>query len=250
MNRHQGKVAVVTGGSSGMGLATARRLLEEGARVAIVAREGAALERATSDLNGGERLLPIEADLSKLDEIQAALSRAHVNMGRMDILFANAGIGVFKPVDDFTEAEFDSQVALNFKGVFFTVQRALPLVNYGASIVLNASWTLHRALPSSTVYSATKAAVHNLARTLAVALAARHIRVNSVSPGFINTGQFNEAKLGVEGALRRKAHVPAGRFGTADEVATVVSFLASEEASYITGQDFVIDGGMVTALLP
>lgn len=153
-------------------------------------------------------------------------------------------------MEDTTEADFDSQVALNFKGTFFTVQRALPLVNDGASIVLNASWRLHRALPSSTVYSATKAAVHSLARTLAVALAARHIRVNSVSPGFINTGQFNEGRLGAERARSRKAHVPIGRFGTADEVATVVSFLASEEASYITGQDFLIDGGMVTAFLP
>ena len=159
-------------------------------------------------------------------------------------------MGVFKPLEDITEADFDRQVAINFKGVFFTVQRALPFINDGASVILNASWTLHRALPSATVYSATKAAVHNLARTFAVALASRRIRVNSVSPGFINTGQFNEAKLGVEGARSRKAHVPFGRFGTPDEVASVVSFLASEEAAYITGQDYLVDGGMISAFLP
>ena len=182
MNKHHDKTAVITGGSSGMGLATARLLLDEGARVAIIARGKAGLAKATADLNRGADLLAIEGDLSQLTVIDQSLKQVSQVFGPIDILFVNAGTGQFKPAQEFTEADFDSVVALNFKGAFFAIQKALPLLRDGGSIVLNASWTLHRAMAASTVYSATKAAVHNLARTFAVALAARRIRVNSVSP--------------------------------------------------------------------
>jgi NAD(P)-dependent dehydrogenase (short-subunit alcohol dehydrogenase family) len=137
-------------------------------------------------------------------------------------------------------------VALNFKGVFFTVQKALPLMRDGGAIVINASWTLHRAMTTGAVYAATKAAAHNLARTFATSLAPRGIRVNSISPGFINTGQFNEKTVGADKARRYTAQVPLGRFGEADKVAAVVAFLVSPQASYLTGH-IVIDGGMVPA---
>ena len=233
-----------------MGLATARLLLDEGAKVAIVASGAARLEAAERELDRGNRVLAINADLSGVEAIGKALAQAHGALGPIDILFANAGIGLFKPIEEITEAEFDKIIDLNFKGVFFTVQKALPLLGGEASIILNASWTLHRALPLSTVYSASKAAVQNLARTFATALAERGVRVNSISPGYINTAQFNEASIGEEQVRIRNAHVPLGRFGTVEEVARVVSFLASSDSGYVTGQDYLIDGGMVSAFLP
>jgi len=246
--KHRGKVAIVTGGSSGMGFATARLFLKEGAKVAIVAHGSERLQQAARELEGGDSLIAIEADLSRLAGVEETIAKVSSTFGRTDILFLNAGAGTFKPVEEFTEEQFDSLVNLNFKGIFFMVQRALPIMNDGGAIVLNASWTLHRAMPLSSVYSATKAAIHNLARTFATAFAARRIRVNSISPGFINTEQFNEQKIGEERARRAKAQVPLARFGTADEIAHVVSFLASDEASYVTGQDLVVDGGLVSSI--
>jgi NAD(P)-dependent dehydrogenase (short-subunit alcohol dehydrogenase family) len=233
-----------------MGLATARRLLDEGAKVAIVASDKDGLAKAEADLDRGDAVLSIEADLAGLQGVDEALNRAHAGLGPLDIVFVNAGIGRFKSFEDITEDDFDAMTALNFKSVFFTVQKALPLLSPGAAIILNASWTLHRALPDSTVYSATKAAVHNLARTFSVALAPRGIRVNSISPGFVNTGQFNEASIGAEKAKLDKSHVPLARFGRPEDIAGVVSFLASDAACYVTGQDFLVDGGMVSAFLP
>lgn len=250
MAKHTEKVAIITGGSSGMGLATARLLLEEGARVAIVARGKEGLASATRDLRGGNRLLAIDCDIAKIDALTACVEEVTGAFGRIDILFANAGIGLFQTPEAVTEDDFDKLVEVNFKGTFFTIQKSLPALNDGASDILNASWTLHRAMADCSVYSATKAAVHNLARTFAVALVSRRIRVNSISPGFINTGQFNEEKLGKEAADKYKAHVPLGAFGTVEDIARAVSFLASIEAAYITGQDYLLDGGMVSAFLP
>jgi NAD(P)-dependent dehydrogenase (short-subunit alcohol dehydrogenase family) len=174
-----------------------------------------------------------------------AIGRRH---GRLDVVFANAGVGVFKPTAGITERDFDYSVDVNFKGVFFTIQKALPLMTSGGAIVINASWTVHRGNGILSLYSATKAAVHNLARTLAADLAPHGIRVNSISPGYIDTPMYPEAALTDQEAAQVTSRVVAGRFGRSQEVAAAVAFLASDEASYINGQDLLIDGGLVNAI--
>ncbi|MBV9836491.1 MAG: SDR family oxidoreductase [Solirubrobacterales bacterium] len=241
------RVAFVTGGSSGMGYATAQALLAQRARVAIIARPGDRLQQARRELESHGEVVAIGADLSQVAKIDSALQQAHRALGAIDIVFTNAGTGEFSAVEEITETDFDAVVALNFKGVFFTIQRALPLMNDGGSIILNASWTMHRAMDTGAVYAASKAAVHSLARSFASSLAPRRIRVNSISPGFINTGQFNEQTAGEQKTRRYKRQVPLERFGEAEEIAEVVAFLASPQASYNTGQDILIDGGLVNS---
>ncbi|MEU9851733.1 glucose 1-dehydrogenase [Streptomyces sp. NPDC047974] len=245
MKRFTDHTVLITGGTSGMGLATARRLLDEGAHVVVTGRDEARLAQAAVELDAGERLLTVRADVADLDGLNALMRRVETWRGDLDVVFANAGTGVFKPGADITEADFDHSVDVNFKGVFFTVQKALPLLKDGGAIILNASWTLHRGLPVASVYSATKAAVHNLARTLGSDLAPRAIRVNSVSPGYIDTEMYRGAVPDPEADARNAAQVPLGTIGHADQVAAAVAFLASDDASYITGQDLVIDGGLV-----
>lgn len=164
------------------------------------------------------------------------------------MVFANAGVGVFQPSAEVTEDDFDQIVGVNFKGVYFTIQKAVPLLADGGAIVINASWTLHRGLAVASVYSASKAAVHNLARTLSADLAPRRIRVNSVSPGFIDTPMFRGAAPSEEEAAAYAGQTVAGRLGTSEDVARAVAFLASDDASYITGQDLLVDGGLVTSI--
>ncbi|MFH9736726.1 SDR family oxidoreductase [Streptomyces roseolus] len=245
MKRFTRHTVLITGGTSGMGLATARRLLDEGAHVAITGRDEGRLAKAAVELDAGERLLTVRADAADLADLDVLMRRVETWRGSLDVVFANAGTGVFKPSADITEADFDHSTDVNFKGVFFTVQKALPLLRDGGAIVLNASWTLHRGLPVASVYSATKAAVHNLARTLGSDLAPRGIRVNSVSPGYIDTDMYRGAHPDPEADARNAAQVPLGAVGRADQVAAAVAFLASGDASYITGQDLVIDGGLV-----
>ncbi|MGW1847382.1 SDR family NAD(P)-dependent oxidoreductase [Streptomyces sp. NPDC001966] len=245
MKRLSNRTVLITGGTSGMGLATARRLLDEGAYVAITGRDESRLAKAAAALDAGDRLLTVRADASNLTDLEVLMRRIETWRGSLDAVFANAGTGVFKPSADVTEADFDHLTDVNFKGVFFTVQKALPLLKEGGAIVLNASWTLYRGLPVASVYSATKAAVHNLARTLGSDLAPRGIRVNSVSPGYIDTEMYRGANVDPEADARNAAQVPLGTVGHADEVAAAVAFLASDDASYITGQDLVIDGGLV-----
>lgn len=245
ISRFEDKIALITGGTSGMGFATARRLLAEGAHVIITGRDQARLDAAVDDLRS-DRVLAVRsdvADLADLDALTATIDQRH---GRLDVVFANAGVASFRPNSDISEAEFDRTVGINFKGVFFTIQKTTPLLSDHGAIVINASWTLHRGLPGASLYSATKAAVHNLAHTLAVELAPRRIRVNSVSPGYIETPMYHDNVTREAGAAV-VATVAAGRLGRADEVADAVAFLASAEASYINGQDVIVDGGLIAA---
>ncbi|MFI6813461.1 SDR family NAD(P)-dependent oxidoreductase [Nonomuraea sp. NPDC050328] len=245
MERFTNRTVLITGGTSGMGLATARRLLDEGAYVVITGRDEARLRRAAAELDAGPRLLTVRADAADLADLDRLMRRVETWRGGLDAVFANAGTGVFKLSSELTEADFDQASDVNFKGVYFTVQKALPLLKEGGAIVLNASWTIHRGLPVASVYSATKAAVHNLARTLGSELAPRGIRVNSVSPGYIDTEMYRGANPDPEADRRNAAEVPLGSIGHAAEVAAAVAFLASDDASYVTGQDLVVDGGLV-----
>lgn len=248
MNRLTNKTVLITGGTSGMGFATARRLLDEGAYVVVTGRDQARLDSAAARLDTAGRTLAVRADVASLTDLDHLTRQIETWRGSVDAVFANAGVGVFKPSSELTEADFDHVVDVNFKGVFFTILKALPLMRDGGSVVINASWTLHRGLPVASVYSASKAAVHNLARTLGADLAPRGIRVNSISPGYIDTEMYREANPDPGAGARNAAEVPLGSLGHPDDIAAAVAFLASDDASYITGQDLVIDGGLVGSL--
>ncbi|MEV0432807.1 glucose 1-dehydrogenase [Nocardia sp. NPDC050413] len=239
--RFDGKIALVTGGSSGMGLAAARRLIEEGGQVVVTGRDKGRLDAAVEVL--GEGAVGIAGDMADLDDLDAVMAAISERFGRLDVVFANAGIGSFQSIEQVSDELFGQVIDSNFKGAFFTIQKALPvLVDHGA-IVINASFGLHRGVPGAALYSASKAAVHNLTRTLAAELAPRRIRVNSVSPGYIDTPAFR-AELSESAQAGVAALSPAGRVGTVDDIAAAVAFLASAEASYINGHDLRIDGGL------
>jgi len=244
--RFKGKVAVVTGGNSGIGLAAAQAFVREGAKVAIIGRSETTLKEAQKRL--GPEALVIQADLSRLPEIESAFGRIRERFGRIDALFVNAGIGKFVPFEEVTEAFFDETMATNLKGLFFTVQKAAPLFSKGAAVVLNASVNAHMGMPGSTVYGASKAAVVNLARTLSADLLPRGVRVNVVTPGPITTPIFD--RMGYPEADTRAMkeqitnRVPLKRFGHPDEIASAVLYLSSPESAFVVGTEIVVDGGM------
>ncbi|MEV0251738.1 SDR family oxidoreductase [Nocardia sp. NPDC050712] len=245
MQRFSNKTVLITGATSGMGFATARRVLDEGSYVVITGRDQQRLDAAVARLDAGPRVLAVRADAASLADTDELMRRIQTWRGTLDAVFANAGVGIFKPSAELTEEDVDRTLNVNVKGVFFTIHAAQPLLRDGSAIVINASWTLYRGLPVASIYSASKAAVHNLARTLGAELAPRGIRVNSVSPGYIDTEMYRGANPDTDADAVNAAQVPLGTIGHADDVAAAVAFLASEDASYITGQDIVVDGGLV-----
>jgi NAD(P)-dependent dehydrogenase (short-subunit alcohol dehydrogenase family) len=245
MNRLEGKVAVVTGGNSGIGLATSKRLRDEGARVTICGRNQRTLDQAAKLL--GNETLVIRADVSKTADIDELFSTVRQKRGKIDILFVNAGIVTFAPIENVSEEQYDEQFNVNTKGAFFTIQRAMRDLNDGASIILNTSVASHKGRATGVVYAATKAALRSFTRSIAAALVDRNIRVNAVAPGPIQTSIFERAGLSEEEAANvvnsLVYDVPMKRLGTPEEVAAVVAFLASSDASYITGIEIDVDGG-------
>ncbi|MFJ9088130.1 SDR family oxidoreductase [Streptomyces sp. NPDC102384] len=243
-SRFADKTVLITGGGSGMGLAAARRFLDEGARVALVGRNAERLEKAEVELDSEQRVLTVPADISTTSGADAVADAVRERFGTLDAVFANAGVGVFKRLGDFTEQDVEDVLAANVKGVFFTVQRALPLLNEGSAVVINASWTHHRGLAIGSLYAASKAAAGNLAKTLAADLAPHGVRVNAISPGYIDTDMYRESVPTEEGREAARRDVVCGRIGTPEEVASVVAFLASSDAAYVNGVDLLVDGGL------
>jgi NAD(P)-dependent dehydrogenase (short-subunit alcohol dehydrogenase family) len=245
--RFKGKVAVVTGGNSGIGLATAKAFAREGARVAITGRSDATLKAAQKEL--GPDALVIKADMSRVSEIASAMGQIKEKFGRIDALFVNAGIGRFVPFEAVTEEFFDETMATNLKGAFFTIQKAVPLFPRGAAVVLNASINAHMGMPNSSVYGASKAAVINLAKTLSADLLERGVRVNVVSPGPVTTPILDRMGLPEEQLRQTKdwiaQQVPLKRFGHPDEIAAAVLYLSASESAFVVGTELVVDGGMI-----
>jgi NAD(P)-dependent dehydrogenase (short-subunit alcohol dehydrogenase family) len=245
MGKLEGKVALVTGGTSGIGLATAKRFVQEGAFVFITGRRDRELHAAVKDV--GASVTGVQGDVSNLTDLDRLFTEIRDAKGQLDVLFANAGTARYAPLGEITEELYESIFNTNVKGLVFTVQKALPLLSDGASIILNASIVGSKGLPSNSVYSATKAAVRSFARTWTTDLKNRHIRVNAVSPGSINTPGLAEL-LGSspQGQQRLSAigtAVPLGRLGTPDEIAKAVVFLASDDSSYVAGAELFVDGG-------
>ncbi|MGH9797358.1 MAG: SDR family oxidoreductase [Candidatus Polarisedimenticolia bacterium] len=245
--RFQNKVAVVTGGNSGIGLAAAKAFAREGARVAITGRNDGTLKRALKDL--GPEALAIRADVARVSEIASAMGRIKEAFGRIDALFVNAGIGRFVPFEEVTEEFFDETIDTNLKGLFFTVQKAAPLLAEGAAVVLNGSINAHMGMPNSSVYSASKAGVVNLARTLSAELLPRGVRVNVVSPGPIETPIIDRMGMPEEQVRQTKewirGQVPLKRFGRPEEIAAAVLYLSSDESRFVVGTELIADGGMI-----
>jgi NAD(P)-dependent dehydrogenase (short-subunit alcohol dehydrogenase family) len=245
MKRLEGKVAVVTGGNSGIGLATAKRFQQEGARVAISGRNKKTLDEAVRTIGNG--VLAIQADVAKLPELDKLYAEVSQKLGKIDVLFVNAGVGKFGTIAETSESMYDEQFDINIKGAYFTIQKALAHLNDGASIILNTSVADTKGEIGTSAYSATKAALRSLARTAAAELVERGIRVNTVAPGPIVTPIFERSGLSKEIideiAKKLLAKVPMKRFGQPEEVAATVAFLASQDASYITGVEINVDGG-------
>ena len=248
MQRLQGKTALITGGTTGIGRATAELFLREGARVAITGQDAGRVAEAAAALGPG--VLGLRADVASAADMADVARRVQAEFGLLDVVFANAGVAHPRPLADVDEAHIDAQFGVNVKGVIYTVQKLLPVLRRPASIVLTASTVAELGTPNMSVYAATKAAVRSLARSLSAELAPQGVRVNVVSPGPIETPIFG--KMGLpEAAVREwgdqiKAKVPLARFGTVEEVAKAALFLASDDSSYLLGENLLVDGGMAT----
>jgi NAD(P)-dependent dehydrogenase (short-subunit alcohol dehydrogenase family) len=245
MTKLKGKVAVITGGSSGIGLATTRRFVAEGAYVYITGRRQSELDAAVRQI--GKNVTTVQGDVSRLADLDRLYATVKQQHGRLDIVFANAGSGEFAPLGEISEAHFDNTFNVNVKGLLFTVQKALPLLQDGGSIILTASINSIKATPDLSVYSATKAAIRSFARSWTLDLQARKIRVNAVSPGSTDTpgighfGQTEEQRKQI--VTSAVSTIPLGRLGDPDEIAKAVVFLASDDSSFITGIELFVDGG-------
>jgi NAD(P)-dependent dehydrogenase (short-subunit alcohol dehydrogenase family) len=246
MSRLEGKVAVVTGGNSGIGLSTAKRFAEEGAKVVITGRDQKTLDAAVKIIGGD--VVAVQSDVSKLADIDKLYKTVSQKFGKIDVLFANAGVAKFASFAESSEVLYDEIFDINVKGVFFTIQKALPLLSEGASIIINSSVANQTGFPNAGIYSATKAAVRSFARTLTNELADRKIRVNVVSPGPIVTPIFGRTGLSQDMiddfSKMLMDKVPVKRFGQPEEIANTVLVLAGPESSYIAGVDLQVDGGM------
>jgi NAD(P)-dependent dehydrogenase (short-subunit alcohol dehydrogenase family) len=246
MNSLTNKVAVITGGNSGIGLATATELSRRGAKIVISGRDEKSLAAAAVAI--GHDTLAVRADVSRPADLDHLFAQVRDRFGSFDVLFANAGVAKFAPVEQTSEALFDENLDINFKGAFFTVQKALPLLKDGGAVIFNTSVVDRKGLPGTSVYSASKAALRSFTRTLAAELVGRKIRVNAIAPGPIATPIYGRLGIPAEAVQQLAdgilAQVPMKRFGEPDEIARAVAFLASDEASYITGVELNIDGGM------
>src|ERR1700730_17890176 len=245
MGKLEGKIALITGGNSGIGLATAKRFVAEGAYVFITSRRNPESAAAVKDI--GNNVTGMQGDVSNLADLDRLCAQIKREKGKLHIVFANAGIAKYAPFGTITEDHYDSIFDINVKGLLFTVQKALPLLLDGASIILNASIVASKGLPANSVYSSTKAAVRSFARTWTTDLKDRRIRVNAVSPGPVDTPGLQNLLASSEAGQQRSkmisSIVPLGRLGTPDEIAKAVVFLASDDSSYITGTELFVDGG-------
>lgn len=246
MGKLTGKNALITGGSSGIGLASAKLFLREGARVIITGRDVKGLADACAILGAGA--LAISGDVSKLDEIDAVMSDVQLNYGQIDVLLVNAGIAKATVFGEVTESQFDEMTAINVKGAFFTIQKALPLMTRGASVIVTTSISGRIATPSFSVYGATKAALASIVRSLSLVLIEHGIRINALCPGPIDTPIFDRFGLPSDVVQARRREIecksPIKRFGIPDEIAKAALFLASDDSSYMIGEEVVVDGGM------
>lgn len=241
-----GKTAVITGGNSGIGLATAKLFVQEDARVVILGRDDKTLAAAKQEL--GDKAMTLKTDVASLDQIDAAVRETGARFGKIDILFANAGIAEFAPMEQIDENFFDKTFDINVKGVYFTTQKFAPLLRDNGAVLFTTSVVNQKGWAGTSVYSASKAAVRSLARTLAAELQPRKIRVNAISPGPIETPIYGRLGMPQE-AVQQLAdsilqQTPMHRFGSADEVARVALFLASDDSSYLTGSEISVDGGL------
>jgi NAD(P)-dependent dehydrogenase (short-subunit alcohol dehydrogenase family) len=248
MNRLQNKTALITGGNSGIGFATAKEFLEQGATVIITGRSQVLLDEAKQALEG--KVHTILSNTSNFDDIRVLAKQVTNITPTLDVVFINAGIGKFAAIDAVTEEHYDEQFNINVKGAYFTIQALLPLINDGGSIILNTSINAHMGMAGSSVYSATKAALLTLARTLSAELLPRRIRVNAISPGPVTTqilhkgGLTTEQVDGFKSSL--KTMVPIGRLGDPAEIARIATFFASDDSTFVLGAELIADGGMIT----